>query len=57
MNREKVVIFILLSVLVFLPGCDLIIGIFTAGFVAAIFLVLILIAIIWWGINKYRSRD
>lgn len=57
MNQDKTLCFLIISLLLFLPGCDIILGIFAAGFWTAVILVIILIAVISWGVYKYRERD
>lgn len=57
MHRDQTFTFILLGMLLILPGCDIVAGIFAAGFWTATVLIIILIALIWWGVYKYRERD
>lgn len=42
--------------LLFLPGCDLIAGIFKAGFWTAILLVVLVVALVGWGIYSLSKN-
>lgn len=55
MKIQKLFLFSLLSLLLFLPGCDAIVGIFEAGFWTAIFLVVVIIALIVFAIAKIKK--
>jgi hypothetical protein len=44
-----------LLLLIFLPGCEVIAGIFKAGFWTAIILIVLFIALIGYGIAKMRG--
>lgn len=57
MNHYKPIIAALLLFLVFLPGCDLIRGIFQAGFWTAIILIILFIALIVWLFSKISSSN
>lgn len=46
-----------LTLLLFLPGCDIVVGIFEAGFWTAIILVVLIIAAIVYGYSKFKGRD
>lgn len=52
---------LLFSVLIFLPGCDLIGDIFEAGFWAAILIIIAIIALIIWLLfsfsQSYRNNE
>lgn len=50
-------IFFLLSLLIFMPGCDLIEGIFEAGFWFAIILIVVIIALIVWALFKLSTQN
>lgn len=43
--------------LLFLPGCDLIAGIFKAGFWTAIILVVLVVALIGWAIYSFSKNS
>ncbi len=43
----------LFSLLLFLPGCDVILGIFKAGFWTAIFLVVLIAALSFYAYRKF----
>lgn len=47
----------LITMLMFLPGCDLIEGIFEAGFWTAIIIIVGVIALIIWGLSGFSSND
>lgn len=57
MGHFKPIITALLLFLVFLPGCDLVKGIFQAGFWTAIILIILFIALIVWLISKFSSTN
>ena len=57
MKSFKPVILLLLSALLFLPGCGIIAGIFQAGFWTAIILIVAVVALIIWGISSYSSSS
>lgn len=55
--KDRHFAFILVGLFVFfLPGCDIIVGIFKAGFWTAITLVVLLGAVGWYIAQKFRSR-
>lgn len=55
MKNLKPVTLCLLIPVIFLPGCDLIEGIFEAGFWAAILLIIAVIALIIWGLSSFTA--
>lgn len=57
MKSLNPILLLLLSVLIFLPGCDLIGDIFEAGFWAAIILIIAVIALIIWLISSFRQSN
>ncbi len=57
MKNFNPLILLLPSVLIFLPGCDLIGDIFEAGFWAAIILIIAVIALIIWLVSSFRNRS
>lgn len=56
MNSYRIFFLFALAVVLFLPGCDLIKGIFQAGFWTAIILIVIVIALIVWAFYKLSGR-
>lgn len=56
MKSLKPFLILALSSLLFLPGCDLIEGIFEAGFWAALLLIAAVIALIIWGISSFTGK-
>lgn len=56
-KKRHILIPIYFLLVLTLPGCDIIIGIFKAGFWSAIILIVILVALGWWGISEYRKRN
>lgn len=52
MNKRNSLLALLIGFLLFLPGCEVIGGIFKAGFITAIILVVLVIALIVWGITQ-----
>lgn len=57
MKSFNPLILFLLTILLFLPGCDLIKGIFQAGFWTAIILIVAVIALIIWGISSFTASN
>lgn len=57
MKSYKPLLLLLISTLLFLPGCDLIAGIFKAGFWTAIILIVVVIALIIWAISSLGGDD
>lgn len=55
MKSLKPLLLFYFSILLFLPGCDLIEGIFEAGFWLAILVIIGVIALIIWGISAFSS--
>lgn len=53
--RPHVVLF--LSLLILFPGCDLVKGIFQAGFWTAIILIVIVIALLIWAFYKLTGSN
>lgn len=57
MKKFNPFVLLLISTLLFLPGCDFIFGVFQAGFWTAIILVIAVISLIAWGIYSFRSNS
>lgn len=57
MKKFNPIVIFLLSMLLFLPGCDLIKGVFEAGFWTAIFIIIAVIALIIWGLSSFSSTN
>ncbi len=55
MNTKNLLLLVSLVLIVFLPGCKVIGGIFKAGFWSAIILIVLVIALIGYGIAKMRG--
>ena len=55
MNIRRLFILFFISLLIFLPGCDAIIGIFKAGFWTAIILVVLIAALAIYGYRKFKK--
>lgn len=51
----KLFLFLSMTALVFLPGCEVIVGIFKAGFWSAVILMVLIVAVAWWGYQKFRK--
>jgi hypothetical protein len=56
MKIKNLILVIIVCTLLFLPGCEVIAGIFKAGFWAAIILVVIIAGLGIWGFNKFSGR-
>lgn len=56
MNFKNVFLIIGLILMLFLPGCEVIAGIFKAGFWTAIILIVLIVALAMWGFKKFRSN-
>lgn len=56
MKNRKFLFLLCICLFLFLPGCDIIVGIFEAGFWTAIILVVLIIAGIVYGISKMKER-
>lgn len=48
-------IYLFLFLLFFMTGCDLVVGIFEAGFWVGIFIVVAIAGLIFWLFNKIRK--
>lgn len=55
MNR-KILFLLCMSLFLILPGCEIIVGIFEAGFWTAIILVVLIVAAIGYGYSKFKER-
>ena len=47
---------LLLTVSFFTAGCELIGDIFQAGLVVGIIIVVLIVAVVWWILGKFRRR-
>lgn len=47
---------LLLTISFFTAGCELIGDIFEAGFVTGIIIVVLILAVVWWLVGKFRGR-
>lgn len=54
-NRKLLYLFCM-SLFLFLPGCDVIVGIFEAGFWTAIILVVLIVALLIFGYSKMKGE-
>ncbi len=52
MKLNRLFLLLIFSTLLLLPGCELIVDIFAAGVLFGIILVVLVIALIIWGISK-----
>ena len=55
MNQRFVNLALIFSLLLFLPGCDIIAGIFKAGFWTAIILVVLIAALSFYAYRKLQG--
>lgn len=55
MKMKRLHLFLSLAFLFFLPGCDIIVGIFKAGFWSAVILIALIVTAGWWGYRKLRK--
>lgn len=55
MKTKNVLIFLSITVLLFLPGCEIVAGIFKAGFWTAIILVILIVAVAMYSYKKLRK--
>lgn len=55
MKMNKLFVLAVLTTLLFLPGCDIIAGIFKAGFWTAIILVGLIVGLALYGYKKFRK--
>jgi len=56
MKNNKAFFLLLLMSVLFLPGCDIIFGIFKAGFWTAIFLIVLIVALGVYAFKKFQDR-
>lgn len=54
MNIRNLFLAMMLALLLFLPGCDVVVGIFKAGFWTAVILMLLIAGLGWYGYRKMR---
>lgn len=57
MRNVNPFVLLLISSLLFLPGCDLIFGVFQAGFWTAIVLIVALFVLSGWAIYRFSNKD
>lgn len=57
MKNRNLLLLLFMSLFIFLPGCDVIVGIFSAGFWTAIILVVLVVAGIFYGYSKVKGKD
>ena len=55
MKTSKIFLLLSLIAILFLPGCEVIVGIFKAGFWTAIILILLIVGLAMWGFRKFRG--
>ena len=55
MKTSKIFLLLTLIAILFLPGCEVIVGIFKAGFWTAIILILLIVGLAMWGFRKFRG--
>ncbi|WP_234572255.1 hypothetical protein [Rhodohalobacter sp. 614A] len=56
MNKRNLFLLFCLNLFLFLPGCDIVVGIFEAGFWTAIILVVLILAAIVYGYSKFKGK-
>lgn len=56
MKNQKLFLFLSLVALMFLPGCEVIVGIFQAGFWTAVILIVLIIASAFYAYMKFKKR-
>lgn len=56
MNKRNLFLLFCLNLFLFLPGCDIVVGIFEAGFWTAIILVVLILAAIMYGYSKFKGK-
>lgn len=56
MKNRKLLFLLCMSFFLFLPGCDILAGIFEAGFWTAIILVVLIVAGVAYGYSKLKGR-
>ena len=57
MKHRELLFLISISLFLFLPGCDIVVGIFEAGFWTAIILVVVIVAAIAYGYTKFKGKE
>lgn len=57
MKNRNIFYLLCLTLFLFLPGCDIVVGIFEAGFWTAIILVALILAAIVYGYSKFKGSD
>ena len=52
-TKRPLLLFLSILLLAFLPGCEIIVGIFKAGFWTAIIVVVLVVGLLIYGVKKF----